>query len=64
MVSWFRRKKPDAPASLPETQTQAPLETPISDPLPPPAAVETPAPEELPPATAGKPGWRERLRGS
>ena len=75
MVSWFRRKKPDAPASLPEPQTQAPQETPVPEPLPPPAAavdrlvVEQPAPERpapgQPPAAApGKPGWRERLRGS
>ncbi len=29
MVSWFRRKKPDAPASLPDTQRPAPSEIPV-----------------------------------
>ena len=83
MVSWFRRKKPDAPVSLPETQRPAP-EVPVSDntapasavpadhadPAPAPVAVApaVPAPaepENLPaPASAGKPGWRERLRNT
>lgn len=65
MVSWFRRKKPDtptAPASneaLPvhDPATQAPDPAPAADPLP-----ETALP--VPAAPAGKPGWRERLRGS
>jgi fused signal recognition particle receptor len=73
MVSWFRRKKPDAPASLPETQLPAPTtDTPSEPPSPVPAG-ETLAPAvaepvaavvEAPPAAAGKPGWRERLRKS
>jgi len=83
MVSWFRRKKPDAPVSLPETQRPAP-EVPVSDntapataapaddadPVSAPVAIAAapPAPvepENLPaPASAGKPGWRERLRNT
>ena len=85
MVSWFRRKKPDAPASLPETQRPAPTSdtsSPVSasaddsQPALPAAAVIEPAaiapslPEpaaaeaQAAPATAGKIGWRERLRKS
>ncbi|MGX5731981.1 signal recognition particle-docking protein FtsY [Pseudoxanthomonas beigongshangi] len=83
MVSWFRRKKPDAPASLPETQRPAPQD-PVPDnapllsatvpdtaaPAPAPAVVEAQAPvpaapDNAPaPASAGKPGWRERLRNT
>ena len=83
MVSWFRRKKPDAPVSLPETQRPAP-DAPVSDntapataapaddavpvsaPVAIAAAVPVPVePENLPaPASAGKPGWRERLRNT
>ena len=83
MVSWFRRKKPDAPVSLPETQRPAPdapvsdntapataapaddadpVSAPVAIAAAPPAPVE---PENLPaPASAGKPGWRERLRNT
>lgn len=74
MVSWFRRKKPDAPATLPETQPPAPQETSVSEATPIPeappqpaavaeTAVSAPAPAPAP-APAGKPGWRERLRGT
>lgn len=48
MVSWFR-KKPDAAAPAPEPAS--------------PASAEH-APEATQPALPGKPGWRERLRGS
>ncbi|HTL13668.1 MAG TPA: signal recognition particle-docking protein FtsY [Thermomonas sp.] len=52
----------DAPAPEPETET-GPAPPPAPEPpAPVPAAAEEPA---LPPAAApGKPGWRERLRGS
>ncbi|MGE4367852.1 MAG: signal recognition particle-docking protein FtsY [Thermomonas sp.] len=61
MVSWFRRKQPD-----PQTP---PPETPAPPAVPPPGEVPAPAAPaagaELPaPAAAGKPGWRQRLRGS
>ncbi|MCR6496835.1 signal recognition particle-docking protein FtsY [Thermomonas sp. S9] len=61
MVSWFRRKQPD-----PQTP---PPETPAPPAVPPPGEVPAPAAPaagaDLPvPATAGKSGWRQRLRGS
>ncbi len=65
MVSWFRRKKPDAP-DAPASNEAAPLDqtgTQISDAPAPPAPAIEPA-DATPPAPAGKPGWRERLRGS
>ncbi len=60
MVSWFRRKKPDAPAeaapTLPENvQPESTTETAASMP-----EAETAAP----PAPEGRKGWRERLGGS
>ncbi|WP_235996550.1 signal recognition particle-docking protein FtsY [Pseudoxanthomonas beigongshangi] len=62
MVSWFRRKKPDAPASLPETQRPAP-QNPVSDtshPVsqddaaasPTPAVFEAPVPAAAPTVVA------------
>ncbi|KRG69234.1 cell division protein FtsY [Pseudoxanthomonas dokdonensis] len=107
MVSWFRRKKPDAPASPPEKQPAPPQQTPdaptteatafapgappvvdapphVAHAEPAPAArppeaapvlaadaatdkspaVDDAVPGQAPPAAAGKPGWRDRLRGS
>ena len=77
MVSWFRRKKPDAQTPTPEAAqppvpnaaaAEAPLVAELSapSPLPEPEAVEVAAagPAHGEPAAAGKPGWRERLRGS
>jgi len=66
MVSWFRRKKPDAPASLPETQRPAPQD-PVSDnaspasvaspdaAVPAPAPADVAAPVALPAAPEGAP---------
>ncbi len=65
MVSWFRRKKPDAP-DAPASNEAAPLDqtgTQTLDAPAPPATATEPA-DATPPAPAGKPGWRERLRGS
>src|SRR5688500_178087 len=92
MVSWFRRKKPDAPAnpvdSLPlDTPVPAPSELQIGSSVvhadapgfnqddldrnglegatPVPVANDLATdPEAAAPASPGKPGWRERLRGS
>ncbi len=80
MVSWFRRKKPDATADAltvpPETAAPAPAPADIqvaehearADTGSVPVAattIETTMPEAPPPAAApDKPGWRERLRGS
>jgi len=80
MVSWFRRKKPDAPGPV---DAPAAVESQIraeSDPatvgettgpiaLEPAQLAAEPAqtpetPDEAPAAAAGRPGWRERLRGS
>ena len=98
MVSWFRRKKPDAPAnpvdSLPLDTVPAPSAPPVDAAV---AHVDAPAfdragvekpdeqavvagnaldqpapfagdlanePEAAAPAAPGRPGWRERLRGS
>jgi len=91
MVSWFRRKKPDAPAnpvdspSL-DTPVPAPSDLPIDAPV---VHADVPVSDgssdtdvlvgadaaraevdlavdsdTAAPAAAGKPGWRERLRGS
>ncbi|TAK38222.1 MAG: signal recognition particle-docking protein FtsY [Lysobacteraceae bacterium] len=51
MVSFFRRKKPEAAA-------------PAADAPAAPAPVQAPVPPEVPPASPGAEGWRERLRGS
>jgi fused signal recognition particle receptor len=85
MVSWFRRKKPDAPepaarTDMPEAPVRGenpPVGTAASDTAPAntesietaPPPVDAPASEFDPgdgpaPATPGRPGWRERLRGS
>src|SRR5688500_3754881 len=81
MVSWFRRKKPDAPGPVDAPAAVAPHERPEgAEPATVggatgPAGIEamhvaaesaqTPAsPGEAPAAAAGRPGWRERLRGS
>ncbi|WP_425599805.1 signal recognition particle-docking protein FtsY [Luteimonas aestuarii] len=82
MVSWFRRKKPEAPAEPASDATQATPETPPAAPIvvPPvptgsdaapapeptrgPEPVQLPEPQPAPAAAPGKPGWRERLRGS
>ena len=73
MVSWFRRKKPDAPGPADATVSTPPERTEPARPEVPEAMPETvvaavttelePA-SETPAAQAGKPGWRERLRGS
>ena len=74
MVSWFRRKKPDAQTPTPEAAqppvppvaaTEAPLDAGLP-PLPEPEVVDLAVTEaaHAEPAAAGKPGWRERLRGS
>ena len=95
MIGFFRRKKPETPASEPRLSTEelaaafpsAPTGAPApADPAAPEAvAAVEPVPAEViaaalevdaevaqavadepaaPPAPAGKPGWRERLRGS
>ena len=97
MVSWFRRKKPDAPAnpvdSAPLDTVPAPSTPPVDAPgehadvpvmdgpgpgtagidrqAPDPAIQPGPVPGDLAnepgaaaPASPGRPGWRERLRGS
>lgn len=95
MIGFFRRKKPETPASEPRLSTEelaaafpsAPTGAPApADPVAPEAvAAVEPVPAEViaaalevdaevaqavadepaaPPAPAGKPGWRERLRGS
>src|SRR5688500_5531265 len=74
MVSWFRRKKPDAPGPADAT-VATPPEGPgfagpeaseaVPETVAAPAAVTEPEPVPVTPAaSAGKPGWRERLRGS
>ncbi len=77
MVSWFRRKKPDAQTPTPEA-AQPPVPNAAAAELPPDAALPAPSPLPEPgivdvavaepahaePAAAGKTGWRERLRGS
>ncbi|MGN6112546.1 MAG: signal recognition particle-docking protein FtsY [Luteimonas sp.] len=58
MVSFFRRNRPEPPAAAarPAAEGTAPAA---------PATAPAPAsPDEAPPASAGAPGWRERLRGS
>ena len=69
MVSFFRRKKPDAgvvPAAdsgeqaVPTSPEVAPQPATVDAPAPAPA----PADSAPPAATPGRPGWRERLRGS
>lgn len=72
MVSWFRRKKPDAQtptpdAAPPHVADRDPAQSSWvaaaeSAPAPATTAPNPPAPPE--PAPPGKPGWRERLRGS
>ena len=72
MVNWFWRKKPtdgevaaDTPVQ-PATDSPVPVAEPIATAAPPPAA--PPAQDDYadaaPAAAAGKPGWRERLKGS
>ncbi|MCI4566922.1 signal recognition particle-docking protein FtsY [Lysobacter sp. CFH 32150] len=61
MVSWFRRKKPDAPESVSITASPSPTDIPV--PAPSVDPIELPEAETAP-AAPGKPGWRERLRGS
>jgi fused signal recognition particle receptor len=82
MVSWFRRRKPEAPeptqappaqeapatpvviddvASPPATTAVVSSEAPITAPA---EATEFERAAQVAPATPGKPGWRERLRGS
>lgn len=60
MVSWFRRKKPDAPSeAAPTTPENVQPESTTE------AIVSVPEPETTaPPAPEGKKGWRERLGGS
>jgi fused signal recognition particle receptor len=86
MVSWFRRKKPEAPAipasdaaetadtahtadTASASTVPAPVEAPAAPVAPaidPAPVVDAQPPADAPPAAAapGKPGWRERLRGS
>ncbi|WP_439655132.1 signal recognition particle-docking protein FtsY [Thermomonas alba] len=60
MVSWFRRKKPDAQPSVPDApQPARPEDTSAPAPSVPDAAAAS-----AEPAPAGKPGWRQRLRDS
>ncbi len=54
MVSFFRRKKPEAAAPAADAPPPPPAPTPA----------ETPLREEAPAAPAGAEGWRERLRGN
>ncbi len=73
MVNWFWRKKPtdgevaaDTPAQ-PATDSPTPAAEPIATAATPPPAAP-PAQDDYadaaPAAAAGKPGWRERLKGS
>ena len=59
---------PDAPAPAGDEVAPTTPPAPVVDtlPAPPPEPAPAPAatPPEAPPAPAGKPGWRERLRGS
>ena len=66
MVSWFRRKKPDAAAGTGPLPPSEPAPTPIpAEPAATPASDSAaPSPAVADPAPPGKPGWRERLRGS
>ena len=79
MVSWFRRKKPEAPADPAPGNTttdkdaahtatgQTPPPSPavaVPAPVPVHPAPSSPEPELPAAASPGKPGWRERLRGS
>jgi len=75
MVSWFRRKQPDAqtptPDAAPPPAAVAALDPPLDaapaalpDIAPEPAPASVHAPDTTLAAPAGKPGWRERLRGS
>ncbi|WP_374555541.1 signal recognition particle-docking protein FtsY [Thermomonas sp.] len=70
MVSWFRRKKPDAP-TLPPDAAQPPAPALVPSDTDAPTAADLPAPDaievEAAPVEAipAKPAsWRERLRGS
>ncbi len=54
MVSWFRRKTPDAPTATPDAPPPSPI----------PASPADAEPTLPPAAAAGKLGWRERMRGS
>ncbi len=78
MVSFFRRKKPEPAIAEPSERTPG-QERPSTEelaaafPAPPGAPVETPTPSDAsavaghgpaPAADPGKPGWRQRLRGS
>lgn len=72
MVSWFRRKKPDADAPAPSEERPAAAAEPATSGAPAldagveaaPVAAEPVAPHAVPAAREGKLGWRERLRGS
>ena len=72
MVSWFRRKKPDADAPAPSEERPAAAAEPATTGAPAldagveaaPVAAEPVAPNAVPAAPEGKLGWRERLRGS
>ena len=59
MVSWFRRKKPDAPERVPEaTPTDIPTAAPaVAEPQP----AQAPASTEPAAAAAGKLGWMQRI---
>ncbi len=87
MVSWFRRKKPDAPANPVDSRpldtvpapSPAPIDAPVEHadvpafgeadvdrkPLDQPGPISLASePAATAPAAPGKPGWRDRLRGS
>lgn len=69
MVSFFRRKKPEPAAAEPSDRNpgQERLSTDelaAAFPAPPAAAEPEPPAQDSSPAAPGKPGWRERLRGS
>jgi len=59
MVSWFRRKQPDAPERVPEaTPTDIPTAAPaVAEPQP----AQAPASTEPAAAAAGKLGWMQRI---
>jgi len=65
MVSFFRRKKPEA-AAVPSTDAapQPAIAEPVAPAQPVPAEAPAPADTAPPAAAPGRHGWRERLRGT
>jgi fused signal recognition particle receptor len=67
MVSWFRRKKPDAAAPAPSAErpaSDAPSGIDAQDTGSDATALASDAPPAAAAAAPGRQGWRERLRGS